>query len=96
MFKSLADALKGKFSGRDDLSRQIEIVQVLNLYRQEVEKFFPKFPEAKPLKLKNQVLTVSVESSVLANELRLHEQLVVKAVNEGFGREMIKRVVYRF
>jgi len=96
MFKKLSDALKDKFSRKDDFSRQLEIVKVFDLYRQELKKLFPEEKDAKLVSLKNKILTIKTSSSVAANELRMREGGIINLINQNSQKEIIKRVVYRF
>lgn len=96
MFKKLSDALKDKFSRKDDFSRQLEIVKVFDLYRQELKKLFPEEKDVKLVSLKNKILTIKTSSSVAANELRMREGGIINLINQNSQKEIIKRVVYRF
>lgn len=96
MFKKLSDALKDKFSRKDDLSKQLEIVKIFDLYRGEIRKFFPKEEDFELVSLKNNILTVRTSSSVLASELRMRENDLIKNINNKLGKEALKRIVYRF
>lgn len=95
MFKKLSESLKEKFSRKNELSKHIEIVRVFDLYRNQVREANPRLV-ALPVKLRNKVLTVQTASSAQANELRYSEKNILEAVNQALGREVIRRVVYRF
>lgn len=96
MFNKLSNILGNKFSRKDDLSKQLEIVKVFDLYRQEIKKFLPAGTEVRLVSLKNKVLTVSIPSSVLASELRLRETSALQNINSRFGNDAVTRVRYRF
>lgn len=96
MSTKLGDILGGKFSRKDDLSRQIAIVRVFDIYREEVAKQFSSQVSVRPVSLRHKVLTVSAGSSVLASELRMREGEVVKEINKQLEKEIVKRVIYRF
>lgn len=96
MFKKLGDTLSAKFQRRDEFSKQLEIVKVFDLYKQQLKKILPHTQRIKPESLKNGVLTVRVSSAVAANELRLQESGIIIAINGVIGREAVRRIVYRF
>ena len=65
MVQRLSSILSAKFSQKDDLSKQLEIVKVFDLVRAELKKI--KFNDVKLISLKNKTLTLHIESSVAAN-----------------------------
>ena len=86
----------GAKSGRkDDLSKQLEIVKVFDLFKEELKNLFPK-EGVNLISLKNKTLKVQVSSSSYASELRLHEKDIIKKINDIFGKQVITRTVYRF
>ena len=93
MFDKLSHILSSKFSKQDDTSRQIEIAKTLNLFREELKKI--NFDSAEVISLKNKTLTVKVESSVAANELRFQENQIMNKINQELGKEALQRVVYK-
>lgn len=95
MFKSLAKLLHDRFARQSDLSHQVEIVKVFDLYRQEISRLFPE-DEVVAVSLKNGTLLVRLTNSLLASELRLREGPVISKINTVIGKEAIKKVVYRF
>ena len=96
MFKKISTILSRKFSKKDDLSKQIQIVKVFDLYRDGDKSFFPKGPEARPISLRNMVLTIQATSSSHASELRIREYEIMETINHHFGSEVVKRILYRF
>jgi len=96
MFKKISSILSSKFGKKDYLSKQIKIVQVFDMYRDGTKGLIPGAPEPNPISLKNKTLTVSVQSSSHASELRMQESEIVETINQHFGEEVIKRVAYRF
>ena len=93
MIERLGKIIRAKFSRQDDLSRQLEIVKVFDLYRAQTKNLPGK---AEPVSLKHKVLTVQTQSSVQTSELRFRESNVINEINQRLGKEVIKRVVYRF
>lgn len=94
MFNRLSNILSSKFSRKDDLSRQVEIAQVLDLCRREFKTQFPN-EEVRVMSLKNKILSVEVSSSALASEVRLREQIIISKINTMTGQEALKKIVYR-
>ena len=90
----LSKILSDRFERQDDLSKQLAIVKVFDLFRDELKKL--NFDGVELVSLKNKTLTLQIESSVAANELRLREDKIIKAINQGLGKEVLRRVVYRF
>ena len=93
MFKSLSKIIFSKFSKKSDLSHQLEIVKVFDLYREQLRDLPGGAPS--PVSLKDQVLVVQVDSSVQASELRLREAMVIDKVNSQMGKEVLKKIIYR-
>lgn len=95
MFNSLSKILGDKFSRKDDLSKQIEIVKVFDLSRAELEKIVPD-EKVKIVSLKNGTLLLEIPNSVVAGELRLREANLISKVNANLGKEVVKKIIYRF
>lgn len=96
MFHKLSDHLKAKYSRKNDLSRQLEIVKVFDIYKEEIKKIFGDEKKIKPLSLRNKILKVGTESSAAASELRMHEGRILRKINSLPGKELVKRIVYQF
>jgi predicted nucleic acid-binding Zn ribbon protein len=96
MAEKLVNILSDKFRRKDELSKQLQIVKVLDLYKLELSKLHPLDREIRPLSLKNGVLTVKAPSSVAAHQLRLHEAEWLAKINHNLGGTIVKRVSYRF
>jgi len=96
MFENLGKILKGRFGKKDYLAKQVRIVQIFDLYKEGAGSLFPNGPEAKPVSLKDRVLTIETSGAAHANELRLREHEIIETINRHFGEEVIKRIVYRF
>lgn len=92
--KKLANILQSKYGQKDDLSRQLEIVKVFDIFKAEAGKIFPK-QTPQPISFKNKVLTVQTASSAQANELRLRANNIIQSINQGLSKEVVKRVIYR-
>ena len=96
MFKRVSDSLQAKFTRKDNLSRQLEIVKIFDVYKKELKKFSPNDKETAPLSLRNKTLTVKTGSAVQANELRFREAEMINKINQVMVSEIIKRITYRF
>lgn len=96
MFSKLSNHLQAKFSKKDDLARQLLIVKVFDIYKQETKKQFPQEAAIIPIQLKNKILTIRVLNSVLASELRFGEREIISRINRTLGKEVVKRILYRF
>jgi len=95
MFNSLSKLLHDKFSRKDDLSKQIEIVKVFDIYRAEIKNVFPE-EDIEVVSLKDKTLLVRLNNSVLANELRLREANVIHKINAVMSKEVLNKIIYRF
>ncbi|OGE77877.1 MAG: hypothetical protein A2751_02425 [Candidatus Doudnabacteria bacterium RIFCSPHIGHO2_01_FULL_46_14] len=95
MFNSLSKLLGDKFSRKDDLSKQIEIVKVFDVYREEMKNLFPE-EEITVVSLKDKTLLIQLNNSVLANELRLREWNIISKINATMSKEVVKKIIYRF
>lgn len=96
MFDKLSHIFDGKFKPQDELSRHLEIVKVFDLYKQELTKLFPAQNLPQLVSLKNGQLLIRTKSPAQAASLRLREAEATAAVNRKLGRQIIRRVVYRF
>lgn len=96
MFKELSNLLGSKFGRKDELSRQLLIVKVFDIYRSELSQVFPDDKDTNPIILKNKILTVQTSSSSAANELRFHEEQIISRINQEIAPGTVKRIVYRF
>ncbi len=95
MFSSLSKILKDKFSRKDDLSKQIEIVKVFDIYRAEVINLYPE-ENISVVSLKDKTLLIQVDSSVLASELRLRETNIIHKINAVMSKQILEKIIYRF
>lgn len=96
MFNELSKLLGSKFGRKDELSRQLLIVKVFDIYRSELSQVFPDGKDTNPIILKNKILTVQTSSSSAANELRFHEEKMIARINQEVGPGTIKKILYRF
>ncbi|MDP3741125.1 MAG: DciA family protein [bacterium] len=88
MFKKISDELQRRFSRKDELSKQLEIVKIFDILKKEAG--------ATPVSLRNKTLVVQTSSSAASASLRLREAEILRKINEAMGKEAVKRVIYRF
>ena len=93
--KRLADTLHDRFSRRDELSRQLQIVKVFDLYKVAVRRMFGSLI-GRPKSLKYSTLYVETTSADAASELRLREPEILDAVNGPFRNAVVSKIIYRF
>ena len=95
MAEKIDKILQSRFGNQNNLSKQLAIVKVFDIYKQEIGKLFPRNTPT-PQSLKNKTLTVRAANATQANELRFHEYALIKKINAKLGKESVKRVTYRF
>ncbi len=95
-FVSLQDALNKKISANQNLNKQIESAQIIEIAKQVlVEIFEPEIVSSiKPLFLKNRTLTLSCLSSAVAQEITLNQNQIIEKINEKIGKKEIDRLRY--
>lgn len=90
--------LDGFASIGDIINKEPALRRIKNLIRagDVVVDFCKIFPDlessVKPVKTEKRVLYLSVENSVLRNELKFRENLIVEKVNRYFSEEIIKSI----
>lgn len=58
-----------------------------------IKKFGPKITQkVKILYLKNQILTLSVLSSVVAQEIKMNEEKFISRLNQKFGKKLVDSI----
>ncbi|MFN3301945.1 MAG: DUF721 domain-containing protein [Patescibacteria group bacterium] len=71
---------------------------IASLVIEEFKKFLVKefgekiLKKVKILYFQNQILTLSVLSSVIAQEIKLNEKKFLKKINQKFGKKIIKSI----
>lgn len=86
-----------------DIIKQVVKDQHLEskLYETRVINIFPEVvcrgisSHTKNLFVKDAVLYVQIDSSVVRNELRLMRQSLISRLNENLGKDIIKDIVFR-
>lgn len=95
MFHSLKNLIP-KSVNRAKISGRVEIAMVLEEFEKVVKEVLGEraAQKSKPLYLKDKIITVAVLSSVLAQELRLNEGVIIKKLNGRFDHEVAKGLKY--
>ncbi len=96
MFDKLSNTLRARFGRKDELSRQLQIVKVFDIYKEEVKKLFADSDQIKPISFRNKTLTIQTTSAAMANELRFKEAEIFKKINAELKGVVVKRATYRF
>jgi len=73
------------------IKEEVEAARVIaNFQAITVKQFGPRVKyQIKPLYLKNQTLHLSVTSSVLATEIRMHQQEILKDINHNYKKPVV-------
>jgi hypothetical protein len=96
MFKKLSDSLNSKYSRKIHLAKQLEIVTIFDIFREEVSSLFPNSADVKPVSLKGKNLHVHASNAAVAGELRLYDDAIIKKINEAMRKPAVERIIYRF
>ncbi len=94
MIVKLDRSLLEKSAKRFGIHQQITAVRVMAEFEKLLMQFLKKKTnhQVKPLYLKNQVLHISVTSSVLASEIRLYQKPIIAKINQKFKKTVIKNL----
>jgi len=81
---------------RSPLGRQVRIAMILEGFAKIVEELYGEAGKKriKPLYLKDKTLTVATLSSVLAQELKLKESVILGKINAKFGQGVVENIRY--
>ncbi|MBD3311720.1 MAG: DUF721 domain-containing protein [Candidatus Magasanikbacteria bacterium] len=95
-FTPLGKALDNKMNSQNDLKKQVEASQIVEITEKVLKNMFDNdiAKHAKPLFLKNRTLTISCSSSVAAQEIRLNQAKIVKKINKELGKKEVDRIRY--
>jgi len=80
------------------LKEKIEASQVIGVFHKIIAARFGKkiLEQVQAKSLKRGVLRVAVLSSVVANELRLQEGIIIKEINHRFKKTLVKKIRFFF
>jgi len=94
-FQDLSSLLNRNIQ-RKGLRYQVEAAMALEYFNVIVDQFWSgrMKDRARPLYLKDQVLTIAVVSPVLGQELRQREGEIIDYINQKIGAEAVGRLRY--
>ncbi|MFH1598195.1 MAG: DciA family protein [Patescibacteria group bacterium] len=94
MIVKINQTLLKKSLRRLGVEEQVEASQVLEEFQRLIEGQLGKKTRrlVKPLYLKNQTLHISVTSSVLATEIKIHQGQIIKNLNYKFKKTLVKNL----
>lgn len=95
MLDPLSEELKKRLKRKDSLAKGLEITRVFAIFEGETSRLLPG-EKIIPKSLKNKTLIVEISSAVVASELHLHERILLNTINTFFGKEVVKKVIYRY
>ena len=93
MFQPIGNLL-GKSIKKSGASRQIEAAIVVEEATNILSKIIGKEAASRVriMHLKDKALTIACLSSVLSQEIKLHQQELVNKLNKKFGREIVEKI----
>ena len=79
---------------RCGIERQVQASRVIDAFHEELIKIFgPKIlKRAQAKAIKNKVLAVAVLNSVLVQEIRLHQEEIIKGINARYNKTLVERL----
>lgn len=89
---ALSDALQ-QFIQENHLEKGIDKIEVRDAWMQLMGNGVASYTES--VKLKNDILFVSLTSSVLREELSYGKQKIIEMLNEQLGKNLIKELILR-
>jgi predicted nucleic acid-binding Zn ribbon protein len=95
-FVPLKNILSGHLK-RDGIGRQITAAIVVEKFNQILVEIFGEniLKRARAAFFKNKVLTVNCLSSVLAQEIYLKRNKIIRELNKRFGQEVVENLKFR-
>lgn len=95
-FSLLGEELNKKVANDKSLKKQLEATNVLEVAQGVLEEVFgvTQALHAKPLFVKNRTLTISCISAQVAQEIRLHQKILVDKINDALETPEIDRIRY--
>ena len=95
-FTPLGDTLHDKMDKNNNLKKQLETAEVIEIVDKALEELFGAdlARHAKPLFLKNRTITISCTSSAMAQEIRLNQAEIVRKINKKMGKDEVDRIRY--
>jgi phosphopantetheine adenylyltransferase len=92
---SLKDLLSDSIK-RAKISDQVDAIRIFEYFKKEIgEKIGERaLNRLKLVSFKNGVLKISILSSALASEIKLHEQEIINNINQQFKKKVIKKLLF--
>lgn len=93
--KDVKSLLKGSMM-RAGISEQVLGEQARQIFAMVLREVFGQAvnEQARVKYLRHGVLSVNIQSSALANEIKLQERAIIKKVNNQLGEPLVKRLSY--
>ena len=81
---------------KSKVGEALEASAVLDVFMKKAKELWGEAIEKdmKPLYVKNKTLTIAVTNSVLAQELKLHEEVILTFLNKSSEKPVIERLRY--
>ncbi len=78
------------------VGEQLEATAVLERFMKKAQEIWGKAIEQdmRPMYLKNKTLTIAVGNSVLAQEMKLHEEKILDFLNDSVDEAIVERLRY--
>ena len=91
--KSISSILSSKFS-KGSLGRQVKASLMVEFANEKLKEFWGKAGagQAKAISIKNFILTISCQNSIIAQEVNFKKTKLVDLINEKFGSTCVKKV----
>ncbi len=91
-YQSIGDVLQ-QFVKKNNLQKGLDSVNVEEAWHSEMGPAINKYTTA--INLRKDTLYISLNSSVLREELGYGKSKIIKNLNEALGKELIKKLVLR-
>jgi len=91
-------SLLDKSLKRQGIESQVKASQVIKTFHKIVEKKFGKkvLEQLQAKSLKNKTLVIAVLSSVVASEIRLHQEEIIKEINNQYKKTLVEKLRFLF
>src|SRR3989339_714003 len=93
MLHDLANLMKERF-GRSVIGRQVTAALLVEFVHEKIKEFWGKatLSQAHALSVKNGMLKIICTNAIIAQELKLKQSELIRAVENNFGSGAVKRV----
>ena len=88
--------LIGYKKGRSALMKSVQAAMIVEFFNQLIMETWGQAigNQAQAKYLRNKVMAVLCQSSVLAHEIRLHERKFISEINKKFGPDTVNKIRY--